>query len=84
MTTSSYAPSAPPSCIAWFDDVSRRDVASVGGKGANLGELTQAGFAVPPGFVVTAGAHLQAMDDAGARTDLRGRVDAADVDDPRP
>jgi pyruvate,water dikinase len=85
MTTSSYAPSAPsapPTCIAWFDDVSRRDVASVGGKGANLGELTQAGFAVPPGFVVTAGAYLQALDDAGARTDLRGRVDAADVDDP--
>jgi hypothetical protein len=63
MTMSSYAPSAPPTCIAWFDDVSRRDVASVGGKGANLGELTQAGFAVPPGFVVTAGAYVQALND---------------------
>ena len=38
------------------------DVASAGGKGANLGELTRAGFPVPPGFVVTAPAYLEAMD----------------------
>ncbi|MCG8353498.1 MAG: hypothetical protein MI924_37505, partial [Chloroflexales bacterium] len=25
----------------------------MGGKGANLGEMTTAGFPVPPGFVVT-------------------------------
>ncbi len=30
------------------------DVALVGGKGANLGELRTAGLPVPPGFVVTA------------------------------
>ncbi|MFD4198454.1 PEP/pyruvate-binding domain-containing protein, partial [Amycolatopsis thermoflava] len=28
------------------------DDLSAGGKGANLGELTSAGFPVPPGFVV--------------------------------
>lgn len=31
----------------------RDEVAIAGGKGANLGELTRAGVAVPPGFVVT-------------------------------
>ncbi len=36
-----------------FDKVGRAHVAQVGGKGANLGELTQAGFCVPPGFCVT-------------------------------
>ena len=36
-----------------FDKVGCADVAQVGGKGANLGELTQAGFCVPPGFCVT-------------------------------
>jgi len=82
MTTSALAPSAPPTCIAWFGDVSRHDVATVGGKGANLGELTRAGFAVPPGFVVTAGAYLQALDEAGARADLRRQIDGVDVDDP--
>ena len=38
-----------------------RDAAVVGGKGASLGELTRAGVAVPPGFVVTADAFAAAM-----------------------
>ena len=33
--------------IAWFAEVGRDDVALVGGKGANLGELTQANIPVP-------------------------------------
>ena len=57
--------------IAWFEDLSREDIPSVGGKGANLGELTQAGFPVPGGFVVTAEGYIAAMDEAGVRDDLR-------------
>jgi pyruvate, water dikinase len=68
--------------VAWFGDVSRDDVARVGGKGANLGELTTAGLPVPPGFVVTADAYLRALDQAGTRQQLRQRVEALDVDDP--
>ena len=41
--------------------VGRDDVALVGGKGANLGELVQAGFAVPPGFVVTTDAYRASL-----------------------
>ena len=52
--------------IAWFEDLSREDIPSVGGKGANLGELTQAGLPVPGGFVVTAESYIDAMD-AGRR-----------------
>jgi rifampicin phosphotransferase len=37
-------------------DIGRHDLALVGGKGANLGELLRAGFAVPPGFCVTTAA----------------------------
>ena len=62
--------------------MSKGDVSQVGGKGANLGELTCAGFPVPPGFVVTAAAYLQALDDAGARHQLGSRVEGLDVDDP--
>jgi pyruvate,water dikinase len=40
--------------IVWFDEVGKGDIASVGGKGANLGELTNARIPVPPGFIVTA------------------------------
>ena len=39
--------------IAWFREVGIKDRPTVGGKGGSLGELTQAGIAVPPGFVVT-------------------------------
>jgi len=67
--------------IAWFDDVSRAEVAQVGGKGANLGELTVAGLPVPAGFVVTADAYLHALDEAGVREKLAGRVGGLDVDD---
>jgi pyruvate,water dikinase len=35
-----------------FQEMSREDFQQAGGKGANLGELTRAGFAVPPGFCV--------------------------------
>ncbi len=40
-----------------LDSLTRTDTASAGGKGANLGELIRAGFAVPPGFVVTTAAY---------------------------
>ncbi|NJE42490.1 phosphoenolpyruvate synthase [Thermococcus sp. GR6] len=43
--------------IKWFEDLGKKDVALVGGKGANLGELTNAGIPVPPGFCVTAEAY---------------------------
>ena len=36
-----------------FEELSKADIGIAGGKGANLGELTQAGIPVPPGFVVT-------------------------------
>ncbi|MGZ3235106.1 MAG: PEP/pyruvate-binding domain-containing protein, partial [Croceibacterium sp.] len=44
------------SAVAWFKDVGIADRPTVGGKGGSLGELTQAGIAVPPGFVVTTSA----------------------------
>ena len=43
--------------IRWLDSLRATDVAVAGGKGANLGELTMAGFAVPDGFVVTTAAY---------------------------
>lgn len=42
----------------WFADPDGTDHALVGGKGANLGKLANAGFPVPPGFVVGTGAYL--------------------------
>src|SRR6187455_517001 len=67
--------------IAWFETLSRGDVARVGGKGANLAEMTRAGLPVPPGFVVTAQAYLLALDAAGIRQQLLDQFAAVNPDD---
>ncbi len=66
--------------IAWFADLTLADIPSVGGKGANLGELSRAGFPVPPGFVVTAAGYTAAMDEAGVRAALMARFTEACAD----
>ena len=40
-----------------FSKLNKTDIPVVGGKGANLGELSVAGFPVPPGFVLTTDAY---------------------------
>lgn len=55
--------------ILWFRDVDKDDISLVGGKGANLGELTKAGLPVPPGFIVTAEAYFDFLE--GADLDLK-------------
>ncbi len=41
------------SLILSFSDIRAVDLPLVGGKGANLGEMTDAGFPVPSGFCLT-------------------------------
>lgn len=45
--------------IRRLSELSRADLPTAGGKGANLGELIRLGLAVPPGFVVTAETHAE-------------------------
>jgi pyruvate,water dikinase len=45
--------------IVWFEEVGKNDVGLVGGKGANLGEMTRAKLPIPYGFVVTSNAYFQ-------------------------
>ncbi|PIY68870.1 phosphoenolpyruvate synthase [Candidatus Roizmanbacteria bacterium CG_4_10_14_0_8_um_filter_39_9] len=44
--------------IVWFEEVGKNDVGLVGGKGANLGEMTTAKLPIPYGFVVTSQAYF--------------------------
>ena len=67
--------------VAWFEDVGIADRPTVGGKGGSLGELTQAGIAVPPGFVVTTGAFEQFLEALEARAPVRARVEVLDPSD---
>ena len=69
--------------IRWFDELGLGDVAEAGGKGANLGELAGAGLPVPPGFVITASAYIDAVERSGARERLRSLLAAVSPDDPK-
>lgn len=51
--------------IKAFDEIRKGDIAIAGGKGANLGEMTQAGITVPPGVVLTADAYDFFMEAGG-------------------
>ncbi|HVN50637.1 MAG TPA: phosphoenolpyruvate synthase [Acidimicrobiales bacterium] len=74
--------SATAATIAPFEALGLEDAPTVGGKGANLGELTKAGFPVPPGFVITAPAFLEAMEQAGVRHELARLLASVDPDQP--
>ena len=40
-----------------FNQISKEDTALVGGKGANLGEMSQAGLPIPQGFCLTSNSY---------------------------
>ncbi|HZD60792.1 MAG TPA: PEP/pyruvate-binding domain-containing protein, partial [Anaerolineae bacterium] len=67
--------------IVQFSDVGKDDVSLVGGKGANLGEMTRAGLPVPPGFIVTAKAYYGFLDIAGLRDRIAQILANLDYDD---
>ena len=67
--------------IVWFDQVGRDATPLVGGKGANLGELTQAQIPVPPGFVVTTSAYRAFLLDTGLDRRIAELVEGLNVED---
>src|SRR5436305_1104078 len=50
--------------VLFFEEIDSSQLPRVGGKGANLGELTRAGLPVPPGFCVTTEAYVQIAESA--------------------
>jgi len=73
--------------IAWFRDIGLRDVDSVGGKNASLGEMVQhlskAGVSVPDGFATTAEAYRRFLAHDGLADRINGLLSDLDVDDTR-
>lgn len=62
-----------------FEDLTKNDIGIAGGKGANLGELTQAGIPVPPGFVVTAETYDKFMQDTGIFNSVMDILEDVDI-----
>ncbi len=71
------------SIIIGFRSEGATSVAAVGGKGANLGHLTHAGFRVPPGFTVSTEAYqefIERNDLSPLIRDMVAGLDYADAD----
>ena len=65
--------------VVGLDEIDRADVSRAGGKGANLGELVDAGFAVPAGFVITTAAYRGSLEATAPSAAPGGPADAAAV-----
>ena len=63
-----------------FTAIGREDHARVGGKCASLGEMTQAGVAVPPGFAVTTDAYLAMLEHHGLQAEIARHLAGVDPD----
>ena len=61
--------------VVWLADIRAGDIDSVGGKAASLGELANAGFPVPNGFVVTAETYRDVIEASGIAEELTAIVD---------
>ena len=67
--------------VVKFEEIGKSDIGIAGGKGANLGELTQAGIPVPPGFVVTAETYEKFMIDSGINDAVMEILNKIDIND---
>ena len=67
--------------IKWFSEINKNDIPLVGGKGANLGELTQNNIDVPPGFCVTAGAYKDFIRLSKLSDEIAAIIHSMDIED---
>lgn len=65
-----------------FSQLSKSDIPTAGGKGANLGEMTKAGFPVPPGFVISTAAYDAFVQANGLQESIVELAHAVSADDP--
>ena len=68
--------------IVNFKDIDKNDTNLVGGKCANLGEMTQAGFPVPGGFAITIHAYDLFLKENDLVNKIYGLLKTLDVNDP--
>ncbi len=68
--------------IVWFEEVGKEDVGIVGGKGANLGEMTTAHLPIPYGFVVTSYAYFHFIKGAQLEKKIHDLLSIVNFDNP--
>ncbi len=69
------------SLILNFKEIHKEDISYVGGKGANLGEMYNSGFPVPPGFCLTAYAYERFLEETKVKEEIKEILSNLNVDD---
>ncbi len=64
----------------WFEQLNKSSLAEAGGKGANLGEMANAGFPIPPGFVVVSEAYYKHLEHNSIAPEMTKILSTLDVD----
>jgi pyruvate,water dikinase len=67
--------------VKTFGEMTKEDIQEAGGKAANLGELTQNGFNVPPGFCVTSESLFYHIGQSGLQPQIDQIVAGLDYED---
>ncbi|MCL5438621.1 MAG: phosphoenolpyruvate synthase [Patescibacteria group bacterium] len=68
--------------VVEFKDIDKHDIPLVGGKGANLGEMTRAGFPVPNGFIVTSKAYYAFIKENNLATKIKHLLNTVNYNNP--
>ena len=82
VSTSDTLPADPRTLVQPLTAIRHGDVSTVGGKGANLGEMIAAGFPVPPGFVLPIDAYRRFYESNRLGPRVAAALRGVDVDDP--
>ncbi len=67
--------------IYWFSELSKDSLSIAGGKGANLGEMFNAGLPIPDGFVVSSGAYFDFIKNNGIDLLIQSELENLDMED---
>ncbi len=67
--------------VVMLKEVGKEDIKSVGGKGANLGELLKLGISVPSGFVITTSSFEKFIRDSNIGETINEIINNTDVND---
>jgi pyruvate,water dikinase len=66
--------------IVWLNELSKKDIPIAGGKGANLAEMFNSKFPVPPAFIITAYAFKNFIEIAGLKGRVLAEIKKIDID----
>jgi len=69
--------------ILWFNQIDKEDIALVGGKGANLGEMASFDIPVPDGFVVTSKAYFDFLKENKLELKIKEILEKINPQDPQ-